>query len=104
MKTDVSARYLPPEQAITKEKLDQFLRTIPIGACAVIYDIATRKALFYKKTEYGYRLFHKRNKRATPISIRKDDYVLTMDFNRTIVAGDTKRIFVRESAQNNYPS
>lgn len=79
--------------AITKEKLDQF--PVPDGACIVVYDVASRKALFYRKSKSGYRIFHARNKRAQPISIRQDDYALTMDFDGNLTAGDWKGVFVR---------
>lgn len=79
--------------AITKEKLDQF--PIPVGACIVVYDVASRKALFYRKNKSGYKIFHARNKRAQPISIRPGDYALTMDFDGNLTAGDWKGAFVR---------
>ena len=82
-----------PKHTVTKEKLDQF--PIPDGACVVVYDIARRKALFYRKLKSGYKIFHTRNKRAQPISIRQDDYALTLDFDGNLSAGDWKGAFIR---------
>lgn len=79
----------------TKEDLDAF--PIPLGCDVVVYVRFMRKALFYRKSENGYTLKHTFNKRGRKISIRKNDYVLTMDFDGSLSAGDSMQVFVREA-------
>lgn len=82
------------EDYITKEKLDAF--PVPLNSCLVIYDVNTRKALFFRKTTTGYQQFLMRNKRATPISVRMSDYVFTVDFSKEIFPGDLRNVFCRK--------
>lgn len=81
----------------TYENLKQILDTfpIPIGSHIVLYKRITRTANFYKKTPSGYTLTLTRNKRHNPIRVRKNDFLLTMDFNGGITAGDPVGVFER---------
>lgn len=76
-----------------KEALDRF--PVPVGSHLVLYKRGTRTANFYKKTSTGYVLRLTRNKRHNPIRVRKDDFLLTMDFNGGITAGDPVGVFER---------
>lgn len=94
--TEQNARYNDLPKRVNSVDLDAL--DIPIGASLVIYDAATRKALFFRKEKNGYHHTLTRNKRAKPISVRDNDYILTLGFDRKLHPGDKNQVFQRNAA------
>lgn len=76
---------------VTTKMLDE--QNVEIGGNIVVYDRASRKVLFYRRTEPGYRLILALDKRGKPITIRANDVVLSIDRDGTVIPGDAYGVF-----------
>lgn len=69
---------------------------IPDGGSVAVYDRKGRRALFYRNNHGRFHRTLIRAKRNSPIKVREDDVLITLDTDGVMVKGDLYNVFMAE--------